>query len=59
MVKKALTPKIPCDLWTKLGSFGHNWKNPITLNTLGVIRVPHGVHNIFQKQEGHELLWAI
>jgi hypothetical protein len=22
-----LTPKIPCDFWTKLGSFGHSWRN--------------------------------
>jgi hypothetical protein len=22
-----LTPKIPCGFWTKLGSFGHSWRN--------------------------------
>jgi hypothetical protein len=27
MVKKALTPKIPCGFGTKLGRFGHSWRN--------------------------------
>jgi hypothetical protein len=30
LLKRAMgnsIPKIPCDFWTNLGSFGHTWRN--------------------------------
>jgi hypothetical protein len=33
IIKRALSPKIPCGFWTNLGSFGHSWRNHFCLKS--------------------------